>query len=184
MFDYIISDLHLGHSNIIEYCNRPYDNATEMDTAIISNWNSVIDESDTVLFLGDLTLGPTDVALSYLEQLNGQVIMLQGNHDRLKMEDTSSVQVLDSLIFTYKGIKFHAVHEPYNYTRTIPNQWLLHGHTHNNEIDSYPFFDPHDQSINVSVELIGYKPLSFDSIIQLIKEEDDIIETWPSINQN
>jgi calcineurin-like phosphoesterase family protein len=30
---YIWSDLHLGHENVIRYCNRPFTDAVDMNTA-------------------------------------------------------------------------------------------------------------------------------------------------------
>ena len=47
------ADTHLGHQNIIKYCNRPFKTLDEMDTAIIRNWNERVDPDDTVLVLGD-----------------------------------------------------------------------------------------------------------------------------------
>ncbi|MDP3564128.1 MAG: 2'-5' RNA ligase family protein, partial [Methanoregula sp.] len=41
---FLISDLHLGHANIIRYCSRPFlfADVTEMDRVLIANWNQVI----------------------------------------------------------------------------------------------------------------------------------------------
>ena len=72
---FITSDLHLGHANIIGYCNRPFHNVDEMDNKIINNWNSIIDKGDTVYFLGDFCMGGVDTIRNYVQQLNGKIII-------------------------------------------------------------------------------------------------------------
>lgn len=39
---FYISDLHLGHDNIIRFDNRPFGSVEEMTEEIIDNWNSVV----------------------------------------------------------------------------------------------------------------------------------------------
>jgi calcineurin-like phosphoesterase family protein len=45
---FFTADTHFNHDNIIEYCNRPFKNAEEMNDTLIINWNSVVGEHDTV----------------------------------------------------------------------------------------------------------------------------------------
>jgi len=49
---YFIADTHFNHKNIIEYCNRPFKNITEMNEYIIKKWNLVVKENDIVYHLG------------------------------------------------------------------------------------------------------------------------------------
>lgn len=53
---YFTADIHFGHARIIDYCDRPFNNADEMDRVLIKNWNSVVGSKDVVYILGDLTL--------------------------------------------------------------------------------------------------------------------------------
>ena len=41
------SDFHLGHSNIIRFCKRPFGNAHEMNEAIVEHLNSCVKPVDT-----------------------------------------------------------------------------------------------------------------------------------------
>ena len=51
---FYISDLHLGHKNILAFDNRPFFSLEEMTETIISNWNSVVSKNDSVYVLGDM----------------------------------------------------------------------------------------------------------------------------------
>lgn len=48
---YFISDLHLGHRNILKLCNRPFSSIEEMDEIIIDNWNNKVHRDDTVYIM-------------------------------------------------------------------------------------------------------------------------------------
>jgi len=78
---HLTADLHLGHANICEYCNRPFISADEMDAALIDNWNKHVAPDDTVYLLGDLTLQNREAAWRYLNQLQGHIKIIPGNHD-------------------------------------------------------------------------------------------------------
>ena len=45
---YYISDLHIGHANVIKFDNRPFADITEMNNKIIENWNARVRTDDTV----------------------------------------------------------------------------------------------------------------------------------------
>ena len=51
---WLISDTHFGHTNVIKYCNRPFESSDEMDKTIIKNWNNTIKKYDKVFLLGDV----------------------------------------------------------------------------------------------------------------------------------
>ena len=79
---FYISDLHLGHNNIIRLDNRPFKNMTEMETTIINNWNSVVSDNDQVYILGDMFWN-NDRAPEILDELKGSKYLVKGNHDRI-----------------------------------------------------------------------------------------------------
>jgi calcineurin-like phosphoesterase family protein len=81
---YFTSDLHLGHKNIIKYCDRPFHDVDHMNDVIIDNWNSVISDDDVVFILGDVAFGDKRDLEVYLARLSGRKILIQGNHDRDK----------------------------------------------------------------------------------------------------
>jgi len=81
---FFTSDLHFFHNNIIKYCKRPFENAKEMNLAIINNWNSVVQPEDTVYVIGDVSFGEPKATEKLLEQLNGEKHLILGNHDGKK----------------------------------------------------------------------------------------------------
>ena len=54
---YVTSDMHCGHSKIIEYCNRPFASVEEMNETLINNWNKKIPDDGIVFDLGDFAIG-------------------------------------------------------------------------------------------------------------------------------
>ena len=71
---YYTSDLHLGHSNVIKHCNRPFANADEMDTVLIKNWNDKVSRNDIVYIVGDFLFRAKRLAEEYLSELKGKNI--------------------------------------------------------------------------------------------------------------
>jgi calcineurin-like phosphoesterase family protein len=52
------ADFHLGHKNIIRYCNRPFDSVEAMNCAILERMNSAVKAHDVLYFLGEFCIGP------------------------------------------------------------------------------------------------------------------------------
>lgn len=77
---FFISDLHLGHSNIIKYQQRPFASLDEMHEILINNWNAVVSPDDEVYILGDFAFRATDIMLLGL-RLQGKLKLVPGNHD-------------------------------------------------------------------------------------------------------
>ena len=76
------SDFHLGHRNIIRYCNRPFDSIEDMDATLLANLNRKVGENDVLYFLGDFCLGDADQAKLYRDRIVCRNIhMIEGNHD-------------------------------------------------------------------------------------------------------
>jgi calcineurin-like phosphoesterase family protein len=159
---FVTSDQHLGHYNIIKYCNRPFETLDEMNETLIANWNNTIKPNDTVFFLGDLAFGKNSKTDHWINQLNGNIIFFRGNHDA-----SSKIQFFTSAIVTFGEIPFYLTHDPYNVPDTWRG-WIIHGHHHNNIPDRYPFIHHRLKTVNVSVELTRYAPVNINTILKLI----------------
>jgi len=166
--DYLVSDLHLDHNNIIEYCNRSFSSVEKMNQTLVERWNATVDPDDDVLYGGDLTIRTSAAALlDWLEKLNGQIIFLLGNHDNTVLEGLENVSFVEEYTFEHRGVPFTAIHDP-EAGPSNPKGWLLHGHHHNNWPDQFPFVDHDTRRVNFSVELLDYRPLAIDRVVDYL----------------
>lgn len=76
------SDWHLGHTNILQYCDRPFRDTQAMDDSIINHANALLSPEDELWILGDLAFGPIEETLRRFQELHSRVILVTGNHDR------------------------------------------------------------------------------------------------------
>ncbi|WP_321508274.1 2'-5' RNA ligase family protein [uncultured Methanoregula sp.] len=165
---FVIADMHLGHANIIRYCSRPFifSDCAEMDSVLIRNWNFTVDGNAEIYHVGDLQYGrDAPPVTGYLQQLGGRATFITGNHDGEMpgwMEHTE---------LSYQGTRFFLVHDPNNAPPGFDG-WVIHGHHHNNELRYFPFMDFANRRINVSVEVIGYVPVSLREILSRIREHE------------
>ncbi len=172
---YLISDLHLDHKNIMRYCDRPFSSVEEMNRTIIDNWNEVVEEDDFVYLVGDLAFGRRRSKMRYwLKKLNGNVILILGNHDKGYLD---SIVHADKCVLFYKGKKFLLIHDPKMVNSG--DDWVIHGHEHNNKPEKYPFMNGKNRTINVSVELINYTPISLDFLVDRMED----VVYWKAIDK-
>ena len=105
MKEYVTSDLHFGHANIIEYENRPFKDVEQMNNYLIEIWNEKVKVDDIVYILGDFSWYNGRKTNEILEKLNGQKILIRGNHDSNFLKDNKFNKELFKEITEYKEIK-------------------------------------------------------------------------------
>ena len=118
---FVVSDLHLAHSKDFIYGARGFENVEDMNETIIRNWNEVVGEEDDVFVLGDLVMGSLE-NVQLLEELNGRIHIVRGNHDVDTRWDFYQnlpyvVEANNSLYLSYDGYKFYLSHYPTITTR-------------------------------------------------------------------
>lgn len=165
---YLISDLHLNHADIIRTTARPFADRDieEMNRVLIENWRRTVKDGDRIIYLGDLTYkADEETADRFLGMLSGNLTFVEGNHDKNVNRDL--VGSVSNYTFEYKGYNFYCVHNPKFAPKDFAG-WIIHGHTHNTRMCRYPFVNMKERTINVSCEVIGYRPVSIDTIITAI----------------
>ena len=164
------ADLHLGHENVIKFCNRPFANAGEMNEALIKNWNEVVTDEDTVYILGDLAFRFAGSPKPILKKLKGKKHLIVGNHDVSWMKNVKLQEYFESVsplleiddgdthvtlchypMLSWNRMKYGAIH--------------IHGHIHNN-IDADGAFAilKNKDAYNAGVDVNGFKPVTLDEL--------------------
>jgi calcineurin-like phosphoesterase family protein len=161
------SDFHLGHFNIIRYCNRPFADTREMDEVIVDRLNASVKPNDTLYFLGDFCLGKPENVAAYRNRLACQTIhFVDGNHDKTtqKLQHLfSSWSSLSEIHVGKQGIVLchYAMKVWPSHSR---GTWQLYGHSHGNLPD-----DPISLSMDVGVDSHDFRPWHFDEIQAFVK---------------
>lgn len=73
--NWLTSDTHFNHANVIRYCGRPFGDVQEMNAALIARWNERVSRDDTVFHLGDFAMGSPDEWPEIASRLNGHKVL-------------------------------------------------------------------------------------------------------------
>lgn len=121
---------------------RGFNDVEEMNEYMLQQWNSRVRRTDEVVCLGDLSIGNAIETNKILEQLNGRIFMIRGNHDKFLDKagvDLSRFEWVKDYAEMYdNGRKVILCHYPivcYNGQFRIdkdgnPKVYMLHGHIH------------------------------------------------------
>ncbi len=183
---WFVSDHHLAHFNILEYGKRPFATLAEMHDALLQYHNELVKPQDHVSFLGDVTLkrgGRLDREwlIAEIRRYNGHKRLYLGNHDHLSI-DTYRAAGFEKIYASWRCeegfVSSHIPLHPKSLSTVTAN---VHGHIH-----QAPTYEPvvfkewtKDNGkiiparvvpyINVSVEVINYRPINKDEILAIIR---------------
>jgi calcineurin-like phosphoesterase family protein len=178
---FLVSDTHFGHAGVCRFMRndgvtklRPWDNPDEMDEEMVRRWNDRVRPNDKVYHLGDVVINRK--ALSIMHRLNGDKVLIRGNHDIFKDEDyrahfreLRAYHVMNGMILSH--IPLH----PESLGRFGVN---IHGHLHANRVmkSGWTKKDGNTNVIDtryhcVCVEQTDFTPILFEDVIKRIKEE-------------
>jgi len=172
---FLTSDTHFGHAGVTKFLRddgsklRPWDSVEEMDEEMVKRWNETVKPTDKVYHLGDVVINRK--ALSIMHRLNGDKVLIKGNHDIFRPEDYAphfrdvrAYHVMNGMILSHIPLHESAL---YRFGTNI------HGHTHSNRVTKFEFgmdrIDPRYHC--VCVEQTDFRPILFEDVIQRIKDE-------------
>lgn len=173
-FDYVFSDPHFGHTNIIRLAERPFASLDEMEGTMIENYCRRVKPNQTVLWLGDNFFGPVQRGREILNGLPGHKMTLVGNHDgsasRLARIGFDAVLTGEVMIRLWEAHTFVFSHYPYESRpgddrfierrpKKRPGTFLVHGHTHSKERWK-------GRMINACVDAWDFSPVPVGDLLQ------------------
>jgi calcineurin-like phosphoesterase family protein len=164
---YFISDLHLGHKNILKFADGKHrdwgcETVEEHDAELIKRINSVVHKRDKLYILGDVVFRREN--LWKLGEIQGQKHIILGNHDSeyFNFRDYEPYVIKLGGLEKYKSHWLsHAPVHPAE-LRDCPS---VHGHVHHNSIaDNNDPTGWDKRYINVCVESLDGYPIAFEEI--------------------
>ena len=176
---FLVSDTHFGHTGVCRFVRndgvtklRPWDNPDEMDEFMVEAWNERVRPTDKVYHLGDVVINRK--SLGIMRRLNGDKVLIRGNHDIFKDEDyrehfreLRAYHVMNGMILSHIPIHSESL------GRFGVN---IHGHTHANRV-MLPGFNGKITDIVdvryhcVCVEQTDFAPILFEDVMRRIEAE-------------
>ena len=166
---FVTSDLHFGHANVIKFCPETrgmFASSEEMNEGMIDQWNKTVSTEDTVYILGDVAFTSATEACKIISQLNGNKILIEGNHDYKNLRDRmfrsqfSEIHKLYELVYNKNRIVM--CHYPLaSWNQCHRGSIMLHGHLHGKPS---------------GLEQYRIKDVGYDSTGKVVSLLDDIID--------
>ncbi len=182
---WLVSDTHFGHEKTCTVFKRedgsplrPFSCAEEMDEYMVKAWNECVKPNDKVYHLGDVVINRK--FLNVLGRLNGDKVLIRGNHDIFKLEDYTQYfrdvrgyHVMNGLILSHVPVHTDSL------ARFGAN---IHGHLHANRVMKARGVDAKTGEILYSsdidpryhcvcVEHTDFAPILFEDVLKRITEE-------------
>ena len=183
---YFTSDLHLGHTDILAFAQRPWKTIEEHDAAIIGNINSTVGKNDRLYILGDFTMrfhtADVQFYLDAIDCKNRWLII--GNHDKAGalFAPGAFVECCDYKELAIDGRLVCLSHYPmldwnracvHHGVRPADASIMLHGHIHSCTLATNG--DNAREGIwryDVGVDANFYRPVSYEQISDFISARD------------
>ena len=175
MATFFTADLHLGHSEIIGFSNRPFESVSDMNRALISNWNSRVSNEDHVYIIGDLFYSGRDAkghkeAIELVSKLNGILHLVAGNHDMPYLKNTDYHYLfadVDHLRYLkHEGKDIFLCHYPLaEWSGFFRGSWHIYGHIHNQKNAAFMHMRTLEHALNAGVDICNYMPVTFEELV-------------------
>lgn len=184
---FFISDLHLGHDNVIRFDERPFKNSREMNEEIKKRWNNTVKEEDEVYILGDISAMSSNDTELFLRELGGTKHLIIGNHDGKFLKNPHIREQFD-IVAPYReifiGDKLLVLcHYPIPcFKNHLYGSYHFYGHVHTSfeyeimedlklAMEDEQKKDLHMYNIGCMLPHMDYTPRTFEEIVENYKYE-------------
>ena len=170
---FFCSDHHFYHQNILTFKRddgtplREFQDVNHMNEVMVQRHNERVRPNDKVYFLGDVTMSRNARGLEILGRMNGEKVLIKGNHDLCKpqqylqyFKDIRGSHQFDGMVLTH--IPIH----PDSLARWGLN---VHGHLHYQVVRLPLSQIPDRRYYNVSMERINYTPISLEEVKKQVR---------------
>ena len=186
---FLVSDTHFGHTGVCRFTHndgeklRPWTDPDEMDEAMVKAWNERVKPTDKVYHLGDVVINRK--ALGILRRLNGDKVLIRGNHDIFRDEDyrahfreLRAYHVMNGMILSHIPVHSDSL------GRFGVN---IHGHLHANRVRKARGVDAKTGEVLYSDEIDpryhcvcveqtpDFAPILFEDVLKRIAEEGGVV---------
>ena len=105
---FVTSDHHFGSYKLPSFL-QVY--AEKQEQELIEKWNSIVGKDDIVYYNGDFCDGSVMDLCSYFKKLNGQIVLIRGNHDRFSDDLYKAVfkDIVDEVVLKDLDLTIHHV---------------------------------------------------------------------------
>lgn len=166
---YVISDLHLGHKNILNFSSQYRnwaDDVIHHDHILIERIKQTCKKKTDILYiLGDVAFD--EISLFYLKEVSCRKILIRGNHD--EFSDDLYKEVFESIQGFIKYKNFWLSHCPIH-PLELRGKINIHGHVHSESIRNHYTNELDNNYINACVENCNGFPIRITDITNNIFE--------------
>lgn len=194
------ADMHLGHANVASYCARPWCKpwmmrdgkfgigsrnwiseeakntcSSNMNNALIANFNSRVGRRDTTFHVGDFCCRGNERGVSgsktrsevWEEMLHGKIVHIMGNHDA----NNGTRYGIETAVVALGNYKAFVQHRPIERRCEVPDfcDFVICGHVHElwriKRVEGMIL-------INVGVDANKFYPLTDSEVIGIYEKEN------------
>lgn len=186
---FLVSDTHFGHAGVCRFLRedgtklRPWTDPEAMDEAMVQAWNERVRPKDKVYHLGDVVIARR--ALDIMRRLNGDKVLIRGNHDIFKLEDYTAhfrdvrgYHVMNGMILSHIPVHEESlgrfgvnIHGHLHANRVMKRAETLHEFT---ERKVSKWIDPRYHCVCVE-QTPDFAPILFEDVLKRIQEEGGVV---------